>query len=59
MGKTEMKKGELDEDIAKVSQKLDRAAAKSAELKQDWPTCIYTYSLNYNNPCISLSLFEY
>jgi len=34
MAKTELKKSELDEDIAKLANKIDRAAAKSAELKE-------------------------
>jgi hypothetical protein len=35
MAKTEWKKGELDEDIEKLSTKIDQAAAKSAELKEE------------------------
>merc|ERR1740138_1472438 len=35
MAKTELKKGELEEDIAKLANKIDQAAAKSAELKAE------------------------
>jgi len=34
MAKTEAKKSELEEDIAKMTSKIDTAAAKSAELKE-------------------------
>merc|ERR1719476_564995 len=33
MAKTEAKKGDLEEDIAKMTSKIDQAAAKSARLK--------------------------
>jgi chromosome segregation ATPase len=35
MAKTELKKGELEEDVAKLSTKIDQAAAHSAELKAE------------------------
>merc|ERR1719235_1502356 len=35
MAKTEAKKSELDEDIAKLTAKIDKAAAASARLKED------------------------
>merc|ERR1719504_327182 len=35
MAKTEAKKSELDEDIAKLTTKIDTAAAKSAQLKAE------------------------
>merc|ERR1712113_612283 len=35
MAKTEAKKGELEEDIAKLTSKIDTAAARSAGLKED------------------------
>jgi len=35
MSKTELKKGELEEDVAKLTNKIDVAAAKSAELKEE------------------------
>jgi len=35
MAKTEAKKAELDADIAKLSNKIDRAASSSAQLKDD------------------------
>jgi len=35
MAKTEAKKGELDATIAKLSNKIDRAAARSASLKEE------------------------
>jgi predicted nucleic acid-binding Zn-ribbon protein len=35
MAKTELKKSELDDDIEKLTNKIDRAAAKSAELKEE------------------------
>merc|ERR1719162_461269 len=34
MSKTEAKKAELEEDIAKLTSKVDKAAAKSAQLKE-------------------------
>merc|ERR1719409_2254177 len=34
MSKTEAKKSDLDDDIAKLTSKIDQAAAKSAELKE-------------------------
>merc|ERR1719163_1258229 len=34
MGKTETKKGELEDDIAKLTAKIDKAAATSAKLKE-------------------------
>merc|ERR1719230_1244235 len=38
MAKTETKKSELDEDIAKLTSKIDVAAARSASLKEDVKT---------------------
>jgi len=38
MAKTEAKKGELDEDIAKLTTKIDEAMAKSATLKEEVKT---------------------
>jgi chromosome segregation ATPase len=35
MSKTEAKKGELDEDVAKLTTKIDEAMAKSAALKEE------------------------
>jgi chromosome segregation ATPase len=35
LSKTELKRSELDEDIAKLSTKIDQAAARSAELKEE------------------------
>jgi chromosome segregation ATPase len=35
LSKTELKKGELEEDVAKLSTKIDQSAAKSGELKQE------------------------
>merc|ERR1719271_1837240 len=35
MGKTEAKKGELSDDIAKLTGKIDKAAAASAQLKEE------------------------
>merc|ERR1740121_1223765 len=35
IAKTEEKKGELEEDIAKLTSKIDKAAARSAGLKED------------------------
>merc|ERR1719343_1051412 len=35
MAKTEFKKGELEDDIAKMTSKIDTAAAKSAQLKAE------------------------
>merc|ERR1719499_1944463 len=35
MAKTEFKKGELEDDIAKMTSKIDTAAAKSAQLKEE------------------------
>jgi len=35
MTKTEAKKSELEEDVAKLTAKLDQAVAKSAQLKAD------------------------
>jgi len=35
MAKTEFKKGELEDDIAKMTSKIDQAAAKSAQLKEE------------------------
>jgi len=35
MSKTELKKGELEEDLAKLSNKINVAAAKSTELKEE------------------------
>merc|ERR1712003_529695 len=35
MAKTEAKKAELEEDIAKLTSKIDTAAARSAGLKED------------------------
>merc|ERR1719373_1461147 len=35
MSKTEVKKGELEEDIAKMTSRIDTAAARSAQLKED------------------------
>jgi len=34
MSKTEVKKGELEDDVAKMTSKIDTASAKSAELKE-------------------------
>jgi len=38
MAKTESKKSDLDSDIAKLTSKIDQAAAKSAELKEEVKT---------------------
>merc|ERR1719313_2512419 len=35
MAKTEEKKGELEDDIAKLTAKIDKAAATSAKLKEE------------------------
>merc|ERR1719352_1858933 len=35
LAKTEAKKSDLDDDIAKLSSKIDQATAKSASLKDD------------------------
>jgi len=35
MAKTEQKKGELEDDVAKMTSKIDTAAAKSAQLKEE------------------------
>ena len=35
MAKTEAKKSELDDTIAKLTNKIDRAAARSASLKDE------------------------
>merc|ERR1719434_605876 len=35
MSKTEAKKGEIEEDIAKLSTKIDQASAKSTSLKEE------------------------
>merc|ERR1712190_467100 len=35
IAKTEFKKGELEDDIAKMTSKIDTAAAKSAQLKAE------------------------
>jgi len=35
MSKTEAKKGELEDDIEKLTSKIDKAAARSAELKEE------------------------
>merc|ERR1719230_740193 len=35
MSKTEEKKGELEDDIAKLTSKIDKAAATSAQLKEE------------------------
>jgi len=35
MAKTENKKGELEDDLAKMTSRIDKAAAKSAQLKAD------------------------
>merc|ERR1740129_393986 len=35
IGKTEFKKGELEDDIAKMTSKIDQSAAKSAQLKAE------------------------
>merc|ERR1740123_2682042 len=38
LSKTEAKKAELEEDIAKMTSKIDKAAAQSAQLKEDVKT---------------------
>merc|ERR1712051_274727 len=35
MAKTEAKKGELDDDVARQTSRIDKAAAKSARLQED------------------------
>merc|ERR1719238_171803 len=35
MSKTEEKKGELEDDVAKLTAKIDKASAKSASLKDE------------------------
>merc|ERR1719373_475471 len=35
MSKTEAKKGELEEDIAKMTSRIDKAVARSTQLKED------------------------
>merc|ERR1719506_2802064 len=35
MAKTENKKGELEDDVSKLTSKIDKAAARSAELKEE------------------------